>query len=354
MVDARGPLLGFVLPREGEEVLDDAGGAARFGVNRLDRLPLVRRRALLGQQQLRERGDPGQRIVQLVGHPRHQLADRRHLLGLDELLLEQLLVGDVADQAQHLFVLLGARVGDLDGPRLAVFADKPGLEEPRFARERHLEMRQRFRQVVVGNHRGEPLADQLVATVARDALGRVVHGREPAVGVQGHDGVGGGLEQVAVAGLRAGEGLLCPLLIGDVPDRGDGAHQLSLHRERRVRNGHVAELAGARHHGRLVALRLASERLLLPARHMLALSRGDDLVHGEMGQLIQRPPQQFRRRLIGGEDVTVQAGDHDGVGKVGDQLRGDADQVERRTPSLTARGDARARRGRRPPLAHGR
>src|SRR2546427_6074841 len=36
-----------------------------------------------GQEQLRERRDAGQGVVELVRHPRHQLPDRRHLLRLD-------------------------------------------------------------------------------------------------------------------------------------------------------------------------------------------------------------------------------------------------------------------------------
>src|SRR2546422_292923 len=54
-----------------------------------------------GQEQLRERRDAGQGVVELVRHPRHQLPDRRHLLRLDELLLQHLLVGDVADRSEE-------------------------------------------------------------------------------------------------------------------------------------------------------------------------------------------------------------------------------------------------------------
>ena len=290
-VDARGPLLDLVLPGEREQVLHDPRSAARFGVDRLDGLALVRGRALLGQQQLGERGDPRQGIVQLVGHPRDQLADRRHLLGLNQLLLNQLLVGDVADQAQHLFVPLRARVGDLDGPRLPVLAEKAGLEEPRVPRQRHLEMSQGLGEVVVGDHRREPLAHELLAEVAGDALRRVVHGGEPPVRIERHDGVGSGFEQVAVARLGTGQRLLRPFLVGDVPDRGDRADQLPVQPERGVRHRHLPELARGRYHGGLVALWLAAERLLLPGGNVRALARSHDVVHGEVGQLVERATQ---------------------------------------------------------------
>src|SRR5204863_2051744 len=66
LVDRRRDLFGFVLARKRQQVLHDAAGAAGFAVNRLRRRALVGREFLLRQQQLGERRDTGQRVVELV------------------------------------------------------------------------------------------------------------------------------------------------------------------------------------------------------------------------------------------------------------------------------------------------
>src|SRR5689334_23627902 len=103
-----------MLAREGQQILYDAAGATRFAVDRLRRRALIGREALLGEEQLGERGDTGQRVVELVRYAGNELPDRRHFLRLDELLLQHLLVGDVADETEHFLILLRRRVRDRD------------------------------------------------------------------------------------------------------------------------------------------------------------------------------------------------------------------------------------------------
>src|SRR5207249_336709 len=74
--------------REGEQVAHDAGSALRLGENRLEAAAerLVRgrtRREALGAAE-----DRRERVVQLVRDAGDRLAERGHLLGLEELLID--------------------------------------------------------------------------------------------------------------------------------------------------------------------------------------------------------------------------------------------------------------------------
>ena len=323
----RGPLR-LVLAREGQEVLHDAGGAPRLGVDHLGRRALVRPEALLGEQQLGERRDPGERVVQLVRHAGDELPDRGHLLRLDELLLQHRLVRHVADDAEHLLVHLRRRVGDLDRADLAVFAVEGGLEQAGLAGQRLLEVGQRLGELVVAEHRGEPLTHQLLAAVGRDDLGGVVDRREPAVGVERHDGVRRRLEQIAVAGLRAGQRLLRAVLLRDVPQRGHRAEQLALHHEGGGGDGHDALFPRARDDPGLEALFLARERAPLALGHVLALARGDEVVDRGARKVVERPAEQLGGGAVGGEDAAIAARHDDRVGQGGHEVRRHPQQVE--------------------------
>ena len=94
-VDRRHDALGLVLAGEGQEVLHDAGRPLGLVADALQGTR-ERRLLVLLQEELREPGDAGQRVVQLVRHARHQAADRRHLLVLQQLLAHLLLFGDLA------------------------------------------------------------------------------------------------------------------------------------------------------------------------------------------------------------------------------------------------------------------
>src|SRR5687768_12143669 len=76
------------LAGEDEEVADDASSATCLLLDQADRLRLLLAGEPLLQEELGERGDPGQRIVDLVGDAGDELAEGDELLGLAELLLE--------------------------------------------------------------------------------------------------------------------------------------------------------------------------------------------------------------------------------------------------------------------------
>ena len=77
----------LALARERQQVADDTRGAFRLAENHLDAAAgLVIERAL--GQPLRPAENGGQRIVQLVGDTGNRLAERRHLFGLQQLLVQ--------------------------------------------------------------------------------------------------------------------------------------------------------------------------------------------------------------------------------------------------------------------------
>ena len=110
------------LAGEVEQVLDDVAGAVRL----LDQQPRVVTQvggqALVAEDQLAEGHDRRERVVELVGDAGYELADRLHLLGLEQLLLEPLLIGQVANQDHVPPVAPDLDAGHLDlfGKRAAV------------------------------------------------------------------------------------------------------------------------------------------------------------------------------------------------------------------------------------------
>ncbi len=78
-------------------------------------LAQVGRQARVAADQRAQADDRGDRVVQLVGHARDEDPDRLHLLGLDELGLEPLALGQVADDDQ-----VAGVVADPDPGRLAL------------------------------------------------------------------------------------------------------------------------------------------------------------------------------------------------------------------------------------------
>src|SRR2546421_5357276 len=78
-------LLGFVLPRERQQVLHDAAGAPRLAVNRLRRGTLIGWETFFGDQGLREGRVGGGRVVGLVRVPLHQMPGPRQLIGPNQL-----------------------------------------------------------------------------------------------------------------------------------------------------------------------------------------------------------------------------------------------------------------------------
>ena len=82
-----GMTLGRVVPREEEQVLDDARGARRLVPDDVQTLAHVVRERLLGEQEVRLPEDRRERIVDLVRDTGGELSHRRKLLGVDELCL---------------------------------------------------------------------------------------------------------------------------------------------------------------------------------------------------------------------------------------------------------------------------
>ena len=75
VVQVHGGLFGHSLSGEGQEIADDPSGPLGLIVN--DAQVLSRQLGVCGplQQELRQAGDGRERVVQLVGHARHQLPD---------------------------------------------------------------------------------------------------------------------------------------------------------------------------------------------------------------------------------------------------------------------------------------
>ena len=99
LIDVHHRACRLALAGEGEQVADDAGGALRFAEDGLQPAPdrIVQRRFL--RQPLGPAQDGRERIVQFVGDAGNRLAERRHLLGLQQLLI------DVAGLIVQLFSL---------------------------------------------------------------------------------------------------------------------------------------------------------------------------------------------------------------------------------------------------------
>jgi hypothetical protein len=88
-------------PGEVEKVLDYAAGSVRLLDQESGVVPHVVREALVAAHQLAEGDDRGQRVVQLVGDAGYELAERLHLLGLEQLPLEPVLVREIVDKVEE-------------------------------------------------------------------------------------------------------------------------------------------------------------------------------------------------------------------------------------------------------------
>ena len=93
------------LAREGQQVADDARGALGLAEDRLEAAADRRFERARSRQPLGPAQDRGERVVQLVRDAGNRLAERRHLLGLQQLVIDvarlvvQLLaLADVADE----------------------------------------------------------------------------------------------------------------------------------------------------------------------------------------------------------------------------------------------------------------
>ena len=94
--DRARPPLRRVVPREQEKVLHDARGAPGFLGDDAEAVAHVRGRLGVRQQEMRLAEDRRQRIVDLVRDARGELADRFHLLGVDQLRVRALELVELA------------------------------------------------------------------------------------------------------------------------------------------------------------------------------------------------------------------------------------------------------------------
>ena len=84
LVEIHRGALGRALAREQQQISDDLRHPVGLAHHQLDR-PQHARRHVPREQELAVADDDAERVVQLVGHARHELAERRHLGGLDQL-----------------------------------------------------------------------------------------------------------------------------------------------------------------------------------------------------------------------------------------------------------------------------
>ena len=193
-----------------------------------------RRRGFVGglvAQQFRDAQNGGQRIVQFVRHAGDHLAHGREALGLNELLLEPLLFGNVARGSDHAgdasrFVMQRPGGGAEHAPRAvlvlrAVFDLALGQPLENQIVE-HLEHRGPVRRIRAASH---PLPDQFLRAETENFENLGADKRVAALGIEGDDQVGEAVHQAAREFLFAVEAALHFALLGDIHETFPGSAQ---------------------------------------------------------------------------------------------------------------------------------
>ena len=202
-------------------------------------------------QQFRDAQNGGQRIVQFMRHAGDHLAHGREALGLNELLLEPLLFGNVARRSDHA----------VDAPRFVMQRPRGGAEHTPCAVlvlravldlalgkplenqiVEHLEHRGPVRGIRAASH---PLPDQFLRTETENFENLWADKRVPAIGIEGDDQVGEAVHQAAREFLFAVEAALHFALLGNIHEGSLVAHKLAggiADRRRRVDRNHVTSL----------------------------------------------------------------------------------------------------------------
>src|SRR5512146_1789489 len=170
-------------PGEGEEIPDDPRGPLRLVVDHAQVLPSgLGQPARRLEQQLRQAGDRGERVVQLVRDARDQLADGRHLLVLNELSFQRALLGHVSHENHD------AAVGGGTPERGGSQAEPPTVAlAPDFHRVRMLEPLRGGQQLAslrgtVRDRGGEFRAEQRLGRQARERGERAIGAEHLATG----------------------------------------------------------------------------------------------------------------------------------------------------------------------------
>ena len=256
------PRLHDLLAAEGQELARERHRALRRLLDQLD--VAVHRLAGLepAQQHVRPAGDHGEQVVEVVGDPAREPADRLHLLGLLELHLQARargvgppLLGEVADvraergraahprgghgQLHRELGAVGAQGGHLDAaPDDRALAGREVAGQPLSVRVpvcgRH-------------DHRGELLAQDVRPRDAEHPLGGRIELGHPALVVHAHEGVHRRLDHRAMPRLALAEDRLRALALGDVDHGADHAHRASRavpHEPSAILHLQVAAVAG--------------------------------------------------------------------------------------------------------------
>ena len=116
--------------REGEQLAHEARGPVRVLLDLHDVLEGRIRRPVVGEQQVAVADDGLQHVVEVVRHAAGELADRVHLLGLGELLLDLAQVGGV-EGVEDRRLAVRARIADRRDPdahRAAAFSRRLQFE----------------------------------------------------------------------------------------------------------------------------------------------------------------------------------------------------------------------------------
>ena len=188
-----------MLPRERQQVVNDARRSAGLARYDLAGVAVFGVQIPVGKHQLRKCSDTRERVVQLVSDTTDELSDRSQFLGLNELLMKLLLLRRVPDQAKDFAAALRAGVRDRDVATPAILSHDHGLELPRLSGQRFPKLHHRAGKLGQGEQRSEKATNQLFTRISGDPFARIVDARESTERVEGHDGVAGVLEQMAVA-----------------------------------------------------------------------------------------------------------------------------------------------------------
>jgi len=193
-------------------------------------------------------------------------------------------------------------------------------------------VRQRLGEVVVREHGREPLADQLLALVAGDVFGRVVHRGETAVRIEGDDRVGSRFHQVSVAGFGTRQRLLGAFGLCDIAKGSDRTDDLAVHAEGPARDRHVTLFTRAViDDPGLVATRLAAQDVVFHRRDVGSLTRYDVVGDRLADDVTHVPPQHLGAGLVRHEHPPISARDHDCVRQGSHDVGCCLQQVDQRT-----------------------
>ena len=222
--------LEHLMAAEGEQLARERsgtiGGAHDLQCVRAPRIVVVE----AGDEELAVTADRGQQIVEVVGDAAGEPSNRLELLRMQQLLLQQALIGHVSvvDDDDPVAVLPAPATDRLDRAPGSVLVAKPDLDRHRFLAREHRSERLPYRLVVVGVQQRKALrAEDLLGGIAEHALDRRALVEARAVGGEHRDRVGGVLDQRAEQLFAGAQRLLCGQLLGDVAEAPHAADDLA-------------------------------------------------------------------------------------------------------------------------------